>query len=63
MRRPGPRWTVNEKAAAINKGGTPIFAMMITGLCAIVLSSIGTFEKNDSSRNRTCTKSLSPSPR
>ena len=33
-----------EKAAAVNKGGTPVFALMITALCAIVLSSVGTFE-------------------
>jgi APA family basic amino acid/polyamine antiporter len=35
---------LTERAAAINKGGTPVFAMMMTALCAIVLSSIGTFE-------------------
>ena len=33
-----------EKAAAVNKGGTPVFALLITALAAIVLSSIGTFE-------------------
>jgi APA family basic amino acid/polyamine antiporter len=33
-----------EKAAAVNKGGTPVFALLITTLCAIVLSSVGTFE-------------------
>ena len=33
-----------EKAAAVNKGGTPVFALIITALCVIVLSSIGTFE-------------------
>jgi APA family basic amino acid/polyamine antiporter len=33
-----------EKAAAVNKGGTPVFALLITALCAIVLSSVGTFE-------------------
>jgi APA family basic amino acid/polyamine antiporter len=33
-----------EKAAAVNKGGTPVFALLITSLCAIVLSSVGTFE-------------------
>ncbi len=33
-----------EKAAAVNKGGTPVFALLITALVAIVLSSIGTFE-------------------
>jgi APA family basic amino acid/polyamine antiporter len=34
----------SEKAAAVNKGGTPVFALIITALCAIVLSSVGTFE-------------------
>jgi APA family basic amino acid/polyamine antiporter len=33
-----------EKAVAVNKGGTPMFALIITALCAIVLSSVGTFE-------------------
>ena len=33
-----------EKAAAVNKGGTPVYALLITALAAIVLSSIGTFE-------------------
>jgi APA family basic amino acid/polyamine antiporter len=33
-----------ENAAAVNKGGTPLFALLITTLCAIVLSSVGTFE-------------------
>jgi len=32
------------KASTVNKGGTPIFALLLTALCAIVLSSIGTFE-------------------
>ena len=31
-------------AAAVNAGGTPVFALLITALCAIVLSSVGTFE-------------------
>jgi APA family basic amino acid/polyamine antiporter len=34
----------NEKAASVNKGGTPVLALMITTVCAIVLSSVGTFE-------------------
>ena len=34
----------SEKAALVNKGGTPFIALMITALCAIVLSSVGTFE-------------------
>ncbi len=33
-----------KKAAAVNKGGTPVFALIVTALCVIVLSSIGTFE-------------------
>jgi basic amino acid/polyamine antiporter, APA family len=33
-----------DKAAAVNKGGTPVFALAITALFAIVLSSVGTFE-------------------
>ncbi len=33
-----------EKAAVVNKGGTPVFALLITAFCAIVLSSAGTFE-------------------
>lgn len=33
-----------EKAAVVNKGGTPVFALLSTAACAIVLSSIGTFE-------------------
>ena len=33
-----------KKAASVNKGGTPVFALMATSLCVIVLSSIGTFE-------------------
>ena len=33
-----------EKAAGVNKGGTPVFALITTALCVIVLSSIGTFE-------------------
>ena len=33
-----------KKAAAVNKGGTPVFALMATALCAIVFSSVGTFE-------------------
>jgi basic amino acid/polyamine antiporter, APA family len=33
-----------EQAAAVNKGGTPVFALILTALCVIVLSSIGTFE-------------------
>lgn len=32
------------KAAQVNKGGTPVFALAATALSAIVLSSIGTFE-------------------
>jgi len=34
----------NEKAATVNKGGTPVLALMITTGCAIILSSVGTFE-------------------
>lgn len=33
-----------EQAAAVSKGGTPVFALVTTALCVIVLSSIGTFE-------------------
>jgi len=33
-----------ESAAAVNKGGTPVSALLITTLAAIILSSIGTFE-------------------
>lgn len=33
-----------ERAAKVNKGGTPVFALMTTALCVIILSSIGTFE-------------------
>ena len=33
-----------KKAAAVSRGGTPVFALIITALCVIVLSSIGTFE-------------------
>ena len=33
-----------ENAAAVNKGGTPVVALLITTLAAIILSSIGTFE-------------------
>ena len=34
----------NEKVTTVNKGGTPVLALMITTVCAIVLSSVGTFE-------------------
>ena len=34
----------SDKAARVNKGGTPFIALIITALCAIVLSSVGTFE-------------------
>jgi APA family basic amino acid/polyamine antiporter len=34
----------SDKAAGVNKGGTPVFALMATTLGAIVLSSLGTFE-------------------
>jgi basic amino acid/polyamine antiporter, APA family len=34
----------NEKAAAVNQGGTPVFALIATTLCSIVLTSVGTFE-------------------
>lgn len=34
----------SKKAAAVNKGGTPVFALVTTAFCAIVLSSVGTFE-------------------
>ncbi len=33
-----------KKAAVVNKGGTPVFALTITPLAAIVLSSLGPFE-------------------
>ena len=33
-----------EKAAAVNLGGTPVFALIATALCAVVFSSVGTFE-------------------
>ena len=33
-----------NRAAAVNKGGTPVFALIMTALSAIVLSSVGTFE-------------------
>ena len=33
-----------KRAAVVNKGGTPVFALAMTALTAIVLSSIGTFE-------------------
>ena len=32
------------KAASVNKGGTPVFALVATAFTAIVLSSIGSFE-------------------
>lgn len=32
------------KAAAVNRGGTPVVALVLTAVCAIVLSSVGTFE-------------------
>jgi APA family basic amino acid/polyamine antiporter len=32
------------KAAQVNKGGTPVFALVATALSVIVLSSVGTFE-------------------
>jgi basic amino acid/polyamine antiporter, APA family len=33
-----------KKAAIVNHGGTPVFALLMTALCVIVLSSVGTFE-------------------
>jgi basic amino acid/polyamine antiporter, APA family len=33
-----------KNATVVNKGGTPIFTLLLTALSAIVLSSIGTFE-------------------
>jgi APA family basic amino acid/polyamine antiporter len=33
-----------EKATTVNQGGTPVFALLTTALCVIVLSSVGTFE-------------------
>jgi len=33
-----------QKAATVNKGGTPVFALMMTVLPAIVLITVGTFE-------------------
>jgi len=33
-----------QKAAGISKGGTPVFALITTALCVIVLTSVGTFE-------------------
>lgn len=35
----------STSAAAVNKGGTPVFALVCTVLPTIVLASIGTFEK------------------
>ena len=32
------------QAAAVNRGGTPVVAMLITASCAVVFSSVGTFE-------------------
>ena len=34
----------SDKATLVNKGGTPFIALMITASCAVVLSSVGTFE-------------------
>ncbi len=34
----------SKHATKVNKGGTPVFALLMTALTAIVLSSIGTFE-------------------
>jgi APA family basic amino acid/polyamine antiporter len=33
-----------KKAAAVNENGTPVFALIATALCAVVFSSVGTFE-------------------
>ena len=33
-----------KKAEAVNKGGTPVFALLTTALAVIVLSAVGTFE-------------------
>ena len=33
-----------NRAATVNKGGTPVFALLATSLCVVILSSIGTFE-------------------
>jgi len=33
-----------KKATEINKGGTPAFALIVTSLCVLALSSLGTFE-------------------
>jgi len=33
-----------NRAAGVSKGGTPIFAMLTTAGCAIVLTVVGTFE-------------------
>ena len=33
-----------KRAAAVNKGGTPVFSLIATVSCVIVLSSVGTFE-------------------
>jgi basic amino acid/polyamine antiporter, APA family len=41
MGRDGLFWA---KAATVNKGGTPVYALITTALCAIVFSSVGTFE-------------------
>lgn len=32
------------RASAVNKGGTPVFALLTTAACVIVLTSVGTFE-------------------
>jgi basic amino acid/polyamine antiporter, APA family len=33
-----------QNAAAINRGGTPVFALLTTAFCAVIFSSVGTFE-------------------
>jgi len=33
-----------EKAARVSEAGTPVFALLTTALCVIVLTSVGTFE-------------------
>ena len=33
-----------KKAAAVSEGATPVFALLLTALCAVIFSSVGTFE-------------------
>ena len=40
----GREGLLTPKAAAVNQGGTPVFALAVTALSAILFSSIGSFE-------------------